>query len=184
MVIQFQPEICSQRPSKKMLSIGPILYLVFRPRTFLQCFAFISCCSKTKHFRIILGRILGQKTSYESPPQVVGTYLYHLTYYLLYKTIQCQVITAFYANILIRTKSFLNLKIVYRSVINHVVWTFLIIFARKEAKKSAEIDHCAIARETLAGLLIRFANLRCTLLQCQNVYEVTSEFLQNFPRHF
>ena len=48
---------------------------------------------------------------------------------------------------------------------------------KKRSKKSAEIDHCAIARETLAGLLIRFANLRCTLLQCQNVYEVTSEFL-------
>ena len=46
-------------------SEGPILYLGFRPRTgrrtFLQCFAFYSCCSKAKHCKNVLGRVLGQK---------------------------------------------------------------------------------------------------------------------------
>ena len=55
---------------------------------------------------------------------------------------------------------------------------------KKRSKKSAEIDHCAIARETLAGLLIRFANLRCTLLQCQKPYEIAIEFYYDFLRLF
>ena len=41
------------------------------PGTFLQFFALDSCCSKAKHCRNILGRILGQKTRYKTPPWVI-----------------------------------------------------------------------------------------------------------------
>ena len=38
-----------------------ICILFFRPRTFLQCFALYFLCSKAKHCRNVLGRVLGQK---------------------------------------------------------------------------------------------------------------------------
>ena len=47
----------------------------FRPRTFLQCFALYSCCSKPKH---VSGSVLGQKTGYKTPPLVSSGY--HLTF--------------------------------------------------------------------------------------------------------
>ena len=39
-----------------------------RPKTFLQCFALNSRCSKAKHCTNVLGRVLGQKTRYKTPP--------------------------------------------------------------------------------------------------------------------
>ena len=53
-------------------SQGGVLYLVFcprtRPKTFLQCFALDSRCTKAKLCRDVLGCILGQKTKYKTPP--------------------------------------------------------------------------------------------------------------------
>ena len=60
------------------VDLRPILYLVVRPRTpprtFLQCFALDSHCTKAKHFRNVLGRVLGQKTRYKTPPLKLRNY--------------------------------------------------------------------------------------------------------------
>ena len=38
-----------------------------RPKTFLQCFAIDSHCSKVKHCRNVLGRVLGRKNKVQCP---------------------------------------------------------------------------------------------------------------------
>ena len=40
-----------------------------RPKTFLQCFALEQRESEAKHYKNILGRILGRKTRYKISPQ-------------------------------------------------------------------------------------------------------------------
>ena len=49
------------------------------PRTFLQCFALYFLCSKAKHCRNVLGRVLGRKNKLHAPSFSI-VFVKNLTY--------------------------------------------------------------------------------------------------------